>query len=137
MVIELQRQVAAAGYVEPLSTVHSKVVVDGRVCGVPAQPVAGADASRLPTKEEARCFRNKASAWAMGYWCLLLPKTMMPFLGLIFLRLHSGCPSFMSQHRPVLTDHTAQNYRGFVAIPSTRLSTLKNTRCTSSTQHLG
>ena len=88
--IELQCQVAAAGYVEPLSTVHT--VVDGRVCGVPAQPVAGPDASRLPTKEEARRFRCKASALAMGYWCLLLPKAMMPFLGLLFLQLHPGCP---------------------------------------------
>ena len=79
--IELQCQVEAGGYVEPLSTVHSKVVVDGRVCGVPAQPVSGPDASRLPTKEEARRFRCKASALAMGYWCLLLPKAMMPFPG--------------------------------------------------------
>eukprot|EP00439_Symbiodinium_sp_Y106_P082882 s1547_g22.t1 len=98
-------EVAAAGYVEPLSTVHSKVVVDGRVCGVPAQPVAGADASRLPTKEEARCFRNKASAWAMGYWCLLLPKAMMPFLGLIFLRLLCGYPFNPPEHIEERTMH--------------------------------
>ena len=97
VVIELQCQVEAGGYVEPLSTVHSKVVVDGRVCGVPAQPVSGPDASRLPTKEEARRFRCKASALATGYWCLLLPKAMMPFLGLIFLQLHPGCPSLSHQ----------------------------------------
>jgi len=86
-------EVAAAGYVEPLSTVQTKVVVEGRVCGVPAQAVAGPDASRLPTKEEARSFRCKASALALGYyWCLLLPKAMMPFLGLIFLQLLCDYP---------------------------------------------
>ena len=84
-------QVAAAGYVEPLSTVPSGMVVAGRVCGVPAQLVAGLDESRLPTPAEARRFRRVAAAFATGYWCLLLPKAVVPFLGVFFFQLLRDC----------------------------------------------
>ena len=83
-------QVAAAGYVEPLSTVSSGMLVDGRVCGVPAQPVDGADTARVPTPAEARRFRCAAAAFATGYWLLLLPKALVPFLGVFFLQLPLG-----------------------------------------------
>ena len=81
---------AAAGYVEPLSTVSCGSIVNGRVCGVPAQPVAGLDPARLPTQAEARRFRNVAAAFATGYWLLLLPKALVPFLGIFFLQLLRG-----------------------------------------------
>jgi len=66
------------------------MVVDGRVCGVPAQPVAGADTARVPTPTEARRFRCTAAVFATGYWLLLLPKALVPFLGVFFLQLPFG-----------------------------------------------
>ena len=87
-------QVTAAGYVEPLSTVSCGTIVTGRVCGVPAQPVAGHDPARLPTQAEARRFRRVAAAFATGYWFLLLPKALVPFLGVFFLQLSRGVQLF-------------------------------------------
>ena len=81
---------AAAGYVEPLSTVSSGTGVNARVCGVPAQPVGELDTGRLPKPGEARRFRCGAAAFAGFYWCLLIPKTAAPFLGVIFLQLLLG-----------------------------------------------
>jgi len=108
-------EVAAAGYVEPLSTVSSGMVVDGRVCGVPAQPVAGADASRVPTPAEARRFRCAAAAFATGYWLLLLPKALVPLLGVFFLQLLSSDYPF---NKPEQVEEHVMQSEHMDALPS-------------------
>lgn len=85
-------EIAAAGYVEPLSTVPSGMLVDSRVSGVPAQVVAPKDLSRLPEAADVRSFRTRAAWLATGYWTLLLPKAVMPFLGVIAFQLLSSYP---------------------------------------------
>ena len=42
--------------------------------------VGPADLQRLPTTEEVSRFRRRAAVVALGYWLLLLPKAMMPFM---------------------------------------------------------
>ena len=85
-------EIAAAGYVEPLSAVPSGMVVDGRVCGVPAQVVGPKDLSRLPGSGEVRSFRRRAAFFATAYWMLLLPKALMPLLGVVAFQLLSVYP---------------------------------------------
>ena len=85
-------EIAPAGYVEPLSAVSSDMVVDSRVCGVPAQVVGPKDLSRLPEAAEVRSFRTRAAWFAMGYWMLLIPKALMPFIGVIAFQLLSLYP---------------------------------------------
>lgn len=79
--------VAAAGYVEPLSTVSAGTLVEGRVTGVPAQVVGPVDLSRLPSVEEVQKVRRHSAVVALGYWLLLLPKAMMPFMLVVLFRL--------------------------------------------------
>lgn len=80
-------EVAAAGYVEPLSTVSAGTLVEGRVTGVPAQVVGPVDLSRLPSVEEVQKVRRHSAVVALGYWLLLLPKAMMPFMLVVLFRL--------------------------------------------------
>eukprot|EP00435_Cladocopium_sp_Y103_P007278 s1855_g2.t1 len=83
-------EVAPAGYVEPLSTVSAGTLVEGRVTGVPAQVVGPADLSRLPSVEEVEKVRRNSAVVALGYWLLLLPKAMMPFMLVVLFRLFLG-----------------------------------------------
>jgi len=85
-------EIAAAGYVEPLSAVPSGMVVDSRVCGVPAQVVGPKDLSRLPGSGEVRSFRRRGAFFATAYWMLLLPKALMPLLGVVAFQLLSVYP---------------------------------------------
>ena len=85
-------EIAAAGYVEPLSAVPSGMLVDGRVCGVPAQVVGPKDLSRLPDPAEVRSFRTRAAFFATAYWMLLLPKALMPLIGVLAFQLLSSYP---------------------------------------------
>jgi len=85
-------EVADAGYVEPLSTVSAGTLVEGRVSGVPAQVVGPADLQRLPNLEEVKRFRRRAAVVALGYWLLLLPKAMMPFMLVILFRVLQRMP---------------------------------------------
>lgn len=85
-------EIAAAGYVEPLSAIPSGMFVDGRVCGVPAQKVGPKDLSRLPEAAEVRSFRQRAAFFALGYWTMLIPKALMPFLVVLAFQLLSLYP---------------------------------------------
>lgn len=86
-------EVAPAGYVEPLSTVSAGTLVEGRVTGVPAQVVGPVDLSRLPSVDEVQKVRRNNAVVALGYWLLLLPKAMMPFMLVVLFRLLQRDPS--------------------------------------------
>ena len=102
-------EIAAAGYVEPLSSVPAGMIVDSRVCGVPAQVVGPKDLSRLPKAAEVRSFRTGAALFATAYWMLILPKALMPFMGVIAFQLLSLYPwdqQEVLQEKTMYPEHT-------------------------------
>ena len=59
------------------------------------------DLSRLPEASEVRSFRTRAAWFATAYWMLLIPKALMPFIGVIAFQLLSLYPW---DHQEVVTE---------------------------------
>merc|ERR1711988_1627740 len=82
--------VTPGSFVEPLSSVPSGVVADGRMSGVPVRSVGPLDRSRIPEPAASRAFVCRMIPFAFGYWTMMIPKAVMPMLSIIVLKLWVG-----------------------------------------------
>jgi len=89
-VLEPGCTVTAGTFVEPLSSVPSAVVAEGRMSGVPVRTVGPLDESRIPAPGAGRAFACRMLPFALGYWGMMIPKAVMPIMSIIVLKLVSG-----------------------------------------------